>query len=104
MPLASAQVKSAVLLAGLYARGLSRVHVPVQTRNHTEIALTEFGARIRTSAHIIEVEGGHPLRAKEFSVPGDLSSAAFFLSAALAVPNSRLRLKRVGLKIGRAHV
>src|SRR5499426_422004 len=102
MPVASAQVKSAVLLAGLYARGLSRVHEPVQTRNHTEIALTEFGAQIRTSAHIIEVEGGHPLRGKEFSVPGDLSSAAFFLSAALAVPNSQLRLKRVGLNQTRA--
>src|SRR5215475_1328670 len=102
MPVASAQVKSAVLLAGLYARGLSRVHEPVQTRNHTEFALTEFGARIRTSPHIIEVEGGHPLRGKEFSVPGDLSSAAFFLSAALAVPNSRLRLKNVGLNPTRA--
>src|SRR5262252_4521500 len=68
MPVASAQVKSAVLLAGLYARGLTRVHEPVQSRNHTEIALAEFGAQIRTSAHIIEVEGGHPLRGKEFSV------------------------------------
>jgi 3-phosphoshikimate 1-carboxyvinyltransferase len=102
MPVASAQVKSAVLLAGLYARGLTRVHEPVQSRNHTEIALAEFGAQIRTSAHIIEVEGGNPLRGKEFSVPGDLSSAAFFLSAALAVPNSQLRLKRVGLNPTRA--
>jgi len=102
MPVASAQVKSAVLLAGLYAHGLTRVHEPVQSRNHTEIALAELGAQILTSPHIIEVEGGHPLRGKEFSVPGDLSSAAFFLSAALAVPNSQLRLKRVGLNQTRA--
>jgi 3-phosphoshikimate 1-carboxyvinyltransferase len=97
MPIASAQVKSAVLLAGLYARGTTRVHEPVPSRNHTEIALAEFGARIRTSGNTIELDGGHPLRAKEFSVPGDLSSAAFFIVAALAVPGSKLRLTNVGL-------
>jgi 3-phosphoshikimate 1-carboxyvinyltransferase len=100
MPVASAQVKSAVLLAGLHARGVTKVHEPVVSRNHTEIALAEFGARITTSANIpntIGIEGGHTLRGKEFSVPGDLSSAAFLVAAALAIPNSELRLTGIGL-------
>src|SRR2546430_8760126 len=74
MPVASAQVKSAVLLAGLQAAGTTKVHGPVASRNHTEIALAEFGARIKTSERTIEVEGGHDLHGKEFTVPGDLSS------------------------------
>jgi 3-phosphoshikimate 1-carboxyvinyltransferase len=69
MPIASAQVKSAVLLAGLHAQGLTRVHEPVASRNHTEIALAEFGARIKTSPNTIEIEGGHALHGKDFSVP-----------------------------------
>jgi 3-phosphoshikimate 1-carboxyvinyltransferase len=97
MPVASAQVKSAVLLAGLFARGTTIVHEPVRSRNHTEIALAEFGARIQTGSNTITIEGGNPLKGKELSVPGDLSSAAFFLAAALAVPNSRIRLKGIGL-------
>jgi 3-phosphoshikimate 1-carboxyvinyltransferase len=97
MPVASAQVKSAVLLAGVHARGVTKVHEPVGSRNHTEIALAEFGAHITTAQNVIEVEGGHSLRGKEFSVPGDLSSAAFFIAAALAVPNSQLRLTGIGL-------
>jgi 3-phosphoshikimate 1-carboxyvinyltransferase len=97
MPVASAQVKSAVLLAGLHARGTTRIHEPAASRNHTELALAEFGARIRTSANSIEIDGGHPLRGKEFTVPGDLSSAAFLVAAALAAPNSKLRLTGIGL-------
>jgi 3-phosphoshikimate 1-carboxyvinyltransferase len=97
MPIASAQVKSSVLLAGLHARGISRVREPMPTRNHTEIALADFGARIRVTEGVIEIEGGRPLRAKEFSVPGDLSSAAFLIAAALCVPNSRLSVIGVGL-------
>jgi 3-phosphoshikimate 1-carboxyvinyltransferase len=97
MPIASAQVKSAVLLAGLHARGLTRVREPMPTRNHTEIALAEFGARIRTTSDGIEIEGGRPLHGREVTVPGDLSSAAFLVAAALGVPGSRLRLTGVGL-------
>jgi len=97
MPIASAQLKSCVLLAGLYAQGTTKVHEPVPSRNHTELALAEFGAQIRTSGNTIEVNGGHPLRGKEFLVPGDISSAAFFMVAALAVPGSRLTLTNVGL-------
>ena len=97
MPIPSAQVKSAVLLAGLFARGTTTVHEPVRSRNHTEIALAEFGARIRTSLNTVEIQGGYPLKGKDFSVPGDLSSAAFFIAAALAIPDSQLRLKAIGL-------
>src|SRR4029077_13959002 len=97
LPVASAQVKSAVLLAGLQALGVTKVHEPVPSRNHTEIALAEFGAHIKSDVNLIEIEGGHELRGKEFTVPGDLSSAAFFIAAALAVPNSKLRLTGVGL-------
>jgi 3-phosphoshikimate 1-carboxyvinyltransferase len=96
-PVASAQVKSAVLFAGLRARGTTQVHEPIPSRNHTEIALAEFGARIRSNGSTIEVEGGHALHGKEFRVPGDMSSAAFFIVAALTVPNSRLKLSNVGL-------
>ena len=97
MPIASAQVKSAVLLAGLHAAGVTKVHEPLVSRNHTEIALAEFGAHIMTAPNSIELEGGHPLRGKECSVPGDLSSAAFLIAAALVVPNSALRLTGIGL-------
>jgi 3-phosphoshikimate 1-carboxyvinyltransferase len=97
MPIASAQVKSAVLLAGVHAPGTTKVHEPMASRNHTEIALAEFGARIRIHGNSIEIDGGNPLRGGEFTVPGDISSAAFFIAAALAVPNSRLHLKGIGL-------
>ncbi|HYR87591.1 MAG TPA: 3-phosphoshikimate 1-carboxyvinyltransferase [Terriglobia bacterium] len=97
LPIASAQVKSAVLFAGLLTRGTTRVNEPVATRNHTEIALAEFGADIRTGNGTIEIDGGRPLAGKEFHVPGDLSSAAFPAAAALCVPNSRIELKNVGL-------
>jgi 3-phosphoshikimate 1-carboxyvinyltransferase len=102
MPIASAQVKSSVLLAALNAHGTTTVREPVLSRNHTEIALAEFGARIRTAVGRIEIDGGNALHGKEFAVPGDLSSAAFFIAAALAVPNSTLRLTGVGLNPSRS--
>jgi 3-phosphoshikimate 1-carboxyvinyltransferase len=97
MLIASAQVKSAVLFAGLHARGITRVIEPVPTRNHTEIAFVEFGARIKKTGAKIEVEGGHSLLGKTVAVPGDISSAAFLIAAALGVPNSRLHIGGVGL-------
>jgi len=97
MPIASAQVKTAVLFAGLHAQGTTRVNEAVQSRNHTEIALEVFGASIQTRPNTIEIEGGHKLRGGEFTIPGDVSSAAFFIAAALSVPNSKLRLTGVGL-------
>ncbi len=101
-PVASAQIKTAVLFAGLRARGTTRVHEPVPSRNHTEIALADFGAHVRVNGSAIEMDGGYPLQGKGFSVPGDMSSAAFFIVAALAVPNSRLTLRNVGLNPTRA--
>jgi 3-phosphoshikimate 1-carboxyvinyltransferase len=97
MPIASAQVKSAVLLAGLHAGGTTIVREPAASRNHTEIALAQFGAAVRSAGNSIEIEGRHSLRGRSFSVPGDISSAAFFIAAAIAVPDSRLQLTGIGL-------
>jgi 3-phosphoshikimate 1-carboxyvinyltransferase len=97
LPVASAQVKSAVLLAGSQARGITRVHEAISSRNHTEIALKQCGARIHSTDGTVEIEGSVPLHGGVFSVPGDLSSAAFLIAAALGIPGSRITLHRVGL-------
>ncbi|HLQ78541.1 MAG TPA: 3-phosphoshikimate 1-carboxyvinyltransferase, partial [Terriglobia bacterium] len=97
LPVASAQVKSAVLLAGLFARGTTRVRELMPTRNHTELALKEFGANVRTKDGIIEIDGGASLTAGTFTVPGDISSAAFLIAAAVTLPGSRLHLVDVGM-------
>jgi 3-phosphoshikimate 1-carboxyvinyltransferase len=96
-PMASAQVKSCVLLAGLYAQGSTTVTEKVRTRDHTEVALRELGAGIEVSARTTTVQGGSVLQARDLVVPSDLSSAAFFLAAALLVPNSSLQIAGVGL-------
>lgn len=96
-PVASAQIKSAVLLAGLYARGRTRVTEPHPTRDYTERMLAAFGWPVRFGPGWAELEGGHRLRASEVHVPADFSSAAFFLVAASVVPGSDLRLRRVGM-------
>jgi 3-phosphoshikimate 1-carboxyvinyltransferase len=97
LPVASAQVKSAVLLAGLHAEGRTRVSEPLQTRNHTEIALKRFGAAIDIDYEKIEVEGGHKLSGQTVTVPGDVSSAAFFIAATLGAGEGSLRIRGVGL-------
>ncbi len=97
LPVASAQVKSCVLLAGLYADGRTTVHEPVRTRDHTELALREFGAEVEVDRLSITVTGRPKLEGRELRVPGDLSSAAFFLVAALIVPESNLTIHGVGL-------
>jgi len=97
LPVASAQVKTCLLLAGLNAEGETVVRENVPTRDHTEVALREFGAAIRVDAGVISVRGGSRLAARDLDVPGDLSSAAFFLAAALMVPGSNLVVERVGL-------
>lgn len=102
LPVASAQVKSCVLLAGLYAEGRTVVHEPVATRDHTEIALREFGAEIEKSGRRIELQGRPVLKAQQLRVPGDLSSAAFFLAAGLLVPDSAVLIQGVGLNPTRA--
>jgi 3-phosphoshikimate 1-carboxyvinyltransferase len=97
LPVASAQVKSCVLLAGLYADGATAVEEPVPTRDHTEIALREFGAEVRQEGSWVEVEPAPKLAARSLDVPGDLSGAAFFLVAAAIVPGSCLGLSGVSL-------
>ena len=102
LPVASAQVKTCVLFAGLYAEGVTTVIEPVRTRDHTEIALREFGAEVCVEGRRISVRGRARLKARELEVPGDLSSAAFFLAAALLVPDSELIIEGVGLNPTRA--
>ena len=96
-PVASAQVKSCVLLAGLFASGETIVHEPVRTRDHTEIALTEFGADIEVIGKTIRLQGGAKLTGRELVVPGDLSSACFFLVASLLMKQADLVIHGVGL-------
>jgi len=96
-PVASAQVKSCVLLAGLFATGETIVHEPVRTRDHTEIALTEFGADIEVIGRTIRLQGGAKLTGRELVVPGDLSSACFFLVASLLMKQADLVIHGVGL-------
>ncbi|MBS0461838.1 MAG: 3-phosphoshikimate 1-carboxyvinyltransferase [Proteobacteria bacterium] len=97
LPVASAQVKSAVLLAGLYAQGTTRVREPQPTRDYTESMLAAFGWPIHYCAGVAEIEGGHRLRATDVAVPGDFSSAAFLLVAASIVPGSDLLIHDVGV-------
>src|SRR5690606_39086683 len=97
LPVASAQVKSALLLAGLYAEGGTSVAEPHPTRDYTERMLAAFGVDIEFSPGYARLRGGQRLRATDIAVPADFSSAAFFLVAASIVPGSELRLRQVGL-------
>ncbi len=97
LPVASAQVKSCVLLAGLYGNGPTAVTEPLPTRDHTEVALRHFGARVRQKGRWIELDSWPELVPGELDVPGDLSSAAFFLVAAGVVPASQILMPGVGL-------
>jgi 3-phosphoshikimate 1-carboxyvinyltransferase len=97
MPVASAQVKSAILLAGLFADGETTVTQPADTRDHTERMMASFGVLTRREGQAITIQGGQVPSACDFTVPGDISSAAFWLVAAAALPGSRLQIKDVGL-------
>lgn len=103
MPVTSAQVKSAVLLAGLFAEGITSVTEPARTRDHTELALEEFGAGIEKNGQTIRIHGlgggngSRKLVAKSLDVPGDLSSAVFFIAAASLFPDSNVLIHNVGL-------
>ena len=97
LPMASAQVKSCVLLAGLYANGRTCVHEPAPTRDHTERMLRGFGYPVGVEGPTACVEGGHGLRATHVDVPADISSAAFFLVGASIAPGSDLLLQHVGV-------
>jgi 3-phosphoshikimate 1-carboxyvinyltransferase len=97
LPVASAQVKTCVLFAGLYADGTTAVREPVRSRDHTEIALREFGADVSAERGRITVTGRPRLEGRELAVPSDLSSAAFFMVGALLVPGSSITIRGVGL-------
>ena len=97
LPVASAQVKTCVLLAGLFAEGETSITEPVRSRDHTEIALREFGAEVTVVRQRIALVGRPKLTGCELVVPSDLSSAAFFIVAALLVPGSKLSISGVGL-------
>ena len=107
LPVASAQIKSALLLAGLYAQGETVVREPHPTRDYTERMLSAFGVEIAFSPGLARLRGGQALRATDVSVPADFSSAAFFIVAASLVPGSELLLRRVGMnprRTGLLHV
>ena len=95
-PVASAQVKSAILLAGLYADGETRVTEPYVSRNHSELMLSHFGADVHTEDTTAVIRPVKELYGQKIEVPGDISSAAFFLSAGLLIPNSEILIKNVG--------
>ncbi len=103
-PIASAQVKSAILLAGLFAKGSTKVTEPEQSRDHTERMLAWHLLRPRKNGLSVSVHGGQTLESRDFAVPGDISSAAFWLVAAAAHPGSRLMVKNVGLNPARTGV
>jgi len=103
-PVASAQVKSAVLLAGLSADGVTTVTEPTISRDHTERMLAYFGAEIKRNGATVSINGGQKLFGKKIEVPGDISSAAFFMVAALITKNSELLIKNVGINPTRTGV
>ncbi|MBR5597433.1 MAG: 3-phosphoshikimate 1-carboxyvinyltransferase [Lachnospiraceae bacterium] len=96
-PIASAQIKSAILLAGLYANGETRVTEPYISRNHSEIMLSHFGANIKTEGTTAILLPNPILEGQKIAVPGDISSAAYFIAAGLLVPGSEILLKNVGI-------
>jgi 3-phosphoshikimate 1-carboxyvinyltransferase len=104
LPMASAQVKSAILLAGLYAPGKTTVIEPVTTRDHTERLMSHFGIKWLRDGHAVSVYGGQAPRATDIVVPGDISSAAFWMVAAAAAPGEQITLNNVGLNPSRTGV
>jgi 3-phosphoshikimate 1-carboxyvinyltransferase len=100
----SAQVKSAVLLAGLNAPGTTEVHESIATRDHTEKALAAFGVTVRTDGRRVAVEGGQRLTGQTLRVPGDISAAAFWMVAAAALPGSEVVITDVGLNPSRSGI
>ena len=103
-PVASAQVKSCVLLAGMYADGITSVTEPFLSRNHTEIMLNYFGAKVTSEGTTASIVPEPTLNGREIQVPGDISSAAYFIAAGLLTPGSEILLKNVGINPTRAGI
>lgn len=97
MPVASAQVKSAILLAGLQAEGTTTIQEPQNSRDHTELMIIGFGGETKIDGRAVTVAGGQQLSGREVHIPGDISSAAFFLVAAATIPGSEIIVKDVGV-------
>ncbi|MCD8123310.1 MAG: 3-phosphoshikimate 1-carboxyvinyltransferase [Clostridiales bacterium] len=103
-PVASAQVKSTILLAGLYADGETHVTEPQLSRNHTELMLSHFGASVRTEGTTAIVQPADELIARSVTVPGDISSAAYFIAVGILVPGSEILIRNVGINPTRAGI
>lgn len=103
-PVASAQVKSAILLAGLQAKGVTSVTEPHLSRDHTERMLQAFGVQVVRDGLTVSVEGGQELLGRAISVPGDISSAAFLIAAVMMVPGSKLLIENVGINPSRTGI
>jgi 3-phosphoshikimate 1-carboxyvinyltransferase len=101
-PVPSAQVKTCILVAGLQTAGTTTVHEAIRTRDHSELALRAFGAKVERSVESVSITGSQTLQAIQAAVPGDISSAAFFLCAAALFPGSQLLLDSLGLNPTRA--
>lgn len=97
LPVASAQIKSSLLFAGLQANGTTTLHEPAKSRDHTERMIRQFGGEVESSGLTVKIKGPQQLTGVNICVPGDISSAAFFLVAGAIVPNSKIVLKNVGL-------
>lgn len=104
MPVASAQVKSALLLAGLYAGGVTVIEEPHPSRNHSELMLAQFGASIEVQDNRVSVSGSPVLKGRPVKVPGDISAAAFFLVAASIIPGAEVTLRGVGVNPTRSGI
>jgi 3-phosphoshikimate 1-carboxyvinyltransferase len=104
MPVASAQVKTSLLFAGLLADGETIIHEPLRTRDHGEVALRAFGAHVEHKRNEVRIQGGQSLKGIETSIPGDISSAAFFLCAAALFPGSQLTVTNLLMNPTRARL
>lgn len=103
-PVASAQIKSAILLAGLYADSKTSITEPYKSRNHSELMLEYFGADISSTNNTVTISPADKLTGGSINVPGDISSAAYFIVAGLIVPNSEILIKNVGINPTRAGI
>ncbi|MDP3729910.1 MAG: 3-phosphoshikimate 1-carboxyvinyltransferase [Candidatus Omnitrophota bacterium] len=102
--IASAQIKSAILFAGLYSKGITKVIEPVRSRDHTERMLKYFGAKVKVSGKSVSIRGGSELKARALEIPGDISSASFFIVAATVLKGSRIKIRNVSINPTRAGI
>ena len=102
--IASAQIKSAILFAGLYSKGTTKVVESIRSRDHTERMLKYFGAKVKIEGKCVSVRGGVELKARDIEIPGDISSASFFMIAATLLKGSRIKIRNVSMNPTRAGI